>query len=398
MSRRIGVVATHRNGVLGAASSAIRKPLVLFEKQIALLAAFLVVLCIAFTVAVPSFVSVANIVAILAASAVLGLIAIGQSFAIISGGFDLSVQGVVPLVSVLYVVFSNHGIPTSADLILGIAVGGLIGTVNGVVITRVGINPLIATLGMLSIAGGLAYVFSAGTTVVLNNSGAAFLDNNIFAGIPIFVLVTLVFAILAGALLRFTALGRTVYAVGGNRTAAWLAGIRINAVTLFVYSVSGAFAAAAGIVVASELAAGSGTVESAAALDSIAAVIIGGAALTGGEGGVTGTILGVLLLGVISDGLQIMGVSAFYQEIATGGVLLLAVAIQRLRQKGGGSKVQGDDQVQEEGGRGSLEFVHDRSVGWGNVKNGAARLREDVTWTGSHRKLTVNNEEGDTTG
>lgn len=307
----------------------------LLESPPALLGLFIVALCVAFSVLTGSFDTGSNAVTIVSGSAVLAMVSLGQTFAMISGGFDLSVAGVAPLAAVVFCILSNDGLPATAAIGAVIAIGVLVGLVNGTIITWIGINPLITTLGMLSITGGLAYAASSGITVSLNDPGAGFLANPLPGNVPLFVVITIVLAVVGWLLLRFTTVGRSVYAVGGNRSAAWLAGIRVNGLTVLVYAMCGALAALAGVVVASELLAGSGTVESTAALDSIAAVVLGGAALAGGEGSVAGAMLGVLVIGIIGNGLQLIHISSFYQQIATGAILLLAVGTQRLRRLGG---------------------------------------------------------------
>jgi ribose transport system permease protein len=304
----------------------------LAESPVGLLAVFVIVLCVVFSLMKSgTFDTEANAVTIVSASAVIGLISIGQAYVLISGGFDLSVAGVAPLAGVVFVLFSNDNIATPINIVLVVGIGALVGVINGAIITWAGINPLITTLGMLSVTGGAAYAVSSGVTVALNNTGAAFLNNLLPGNVPVFVIVTIAAAVLGALLLRFTTFGRRIYAMGANREAAWLAGIRVDGLTVVVYAICGALAAFAGIVVASELLAGSGTVESSAGLDSVAAVVLGGAALTGGEGSVEGAMLGVLVIGIIGNGLQLLNISAFYQQIATGVILLLAVGVQRLQ-------------------------------------------------------------------
>lgn len=323
--------AGDRPGRAAGRTSMPRRVVMLAESQTSVLGIFVVALCAAFSALTGSFDTASNAVTIVSGSAVLAIVALGQTFAMISGGFDLSVSGVAPLAAVTFCILSNDGLPTAAAITVVLAVGAAVGIINGCVITWIGINPLITTLGMLSITGGAAYAASSGVTVPLNSGGAGFLANSLPGNVPIFVLVALALAIAGGILLKVTTLGRRIYAVGGNRAAAWLSGIRVNGLTVLVFAVCGGLAALAGIVVASELLAGSGTVEASAALDSIAAVVLGGAALTGGEGSVLGTMLGVLVIGVIGNGLQLSHISAFYQQIATGAILLLAVGSQRLR-------------------------------------------------------------------
>ena len=299
---------------------------------------FYVVILIFFSVSTPNFMQFSNAINILSAISVLGIVAIGQAIAIVSGGFDLSVSGTLPLGAVAYAALVNRPMSIFEATILVILLGASIGLGNGLVITKIGINPLITTLGTLSIGAGLAFVFTNGITTPLKDLNTGIWGNTAFAGITYDVIALLVLAVVSFLVLRFTVFGRQIYAIGGNREAARLAGIRVDLVSIVVYMISGALAAFAGEVTTSQLLAGSATVGGAAALQSIAAVILGGAALTGGEGGIVGTLLGVLILGTIADGMALMHVATFYQQVATGAVLLLAVGFGRLRQLLGGQR------------------------------------------------------------
>ncbi|HUG14177.1 MAG TPA: ABC transporter permease [Thermomicrobiales bacterium] len=290
-----------------------------------------VIIVIFFSFATEHFFTYSNGINVLTNVTVIGIVAIGQTIAIISGGFDLSVSGVVPLGAVSFAILTNAGWPVTLAIMMVLLIGASVGVVNGLVVTIVGINPLIATLGTLSITSGLAYTLSKGVTIPFQNRGAGVLADKTAGGISYYVLLLLFLSIVGFVMLRYTVFGRMLYAIGGNREASRLAGMRVNLVTVLVYVTCSALAALAGVVVASQLLAGSATVGSQAALQSIAAVILGGAALTGGVGGIPGTLIGVLVLGTVSNGMALMQVPAFYQQIATGSILLLAVAFGRLR-------------------------------------------------------------------
>lgn len=292
---------------------------------------FYVFVLIFFSVQVDHFLEYSNFTAILANVAVLGVVSIGQAIAIISGGFDLSVSGTLPLGAVAYAYLVNDGLSYPLATILVVLIGAAIGLVNGFVIARLQINPLITTLATLSIASGLAYTITNGVTVVFEGDSAAVWGNTAFKSIQWGVVALAILAVASFVVLRYTVYGRSLYALGGNREASRLAGIRVDLMTASVYVVCGACAAFAGVLVASQLFAGSATVGVDANLRSITAVILGGAALTGGVGGISGTLLGVLLLGTIANGMALMQVQTFYQQIATGCVLLLAVGFGSLR-------------------------------------------------------------------
>ncbi len=268
---------------------------------------------------------------ILSNVSVIGIVTLGQALVLISGGFDLSVAGTVPLGGVIFTTLINRGLGISEAWIAAVLGGCLIGIGNGLIITRIGINPLVTTLGTLSITAGLAYVVTNGVTVPFNDLTQGPINSPIL-GMPLYVWTMIFISIIAFLALHFTVFGRMIYAIGGNREASRLAGIRVDLVTTSVYAISGSLGAFAGVMLAQQLLAGSPTVGSTAALTSIAAVILGGASLTGGVGGIPGALVGVLVLGTIANGMALMQVPSFYQQIATGSILLLAVGFGQLRQ------------------------------------------------------------------
>lgn len=299
--------------------------------QFVILLVFLASLVIVFALLNPNFLRLNNVLTILSISAVIGLVSLGQVLPLISGGFDLSVSGVVPLGGVLFAVLSNAGLPFLPTLLSVIVAGAACGLANGLLITRLHINPLIATLGTLSITGGLALTISNGLQIPFENTDMGVLAAPGIFGVNNQVWLFIGLAIVLHIVLRSTAYGRRIYAVGGNGEAARLAGIRVGAVKTSVYVLCSSFAALAGIVLASQLLTGSGTAGISTNLQSITAVILGGATLAGGLGGVPGTVLGVLILGSLSNGMSLNFVPTFYQSIATGVVLLLAVALGQSR-------------------------------------------------------------------
>lgn len=303
------------------------------DPQFVVLASFYTVLVIAFSLATPNFMSWSNGVNILSNVTVLGFVALGQTLAIVSGGFDLSVSGTLPLGAVAYVILTNAGVPAPLAMALVVGMGAVVGIVNGILVNKVGISPLIATLGTLSVTGGLALTLSRGVTIPMSNFDAGFLSEFAFGRVSWYVLVLIVLCIGVHALMRYTVLGRMIYAVGGNADASRLAGIRVEAVSITVYTICAMLAAFAGIVVASQLLVGSANVGADVALNSVAAVILGGASLLGGVGTIGGTLIGVLILGTIANGMALMMVPSFYQQMANGVILLLAVGLGRLRER-----------------------------------------------------------------
>jgi ribose transport system permease protein len=284
-----------------------------------------------FSIRIDGFLGADTAETILAGATVLGLVAVGQTFAIISGGFDLSVGGMVPLGAVLYgELLNSSGIGLA--LLLTVAAGVAVGLVNGVIVARMKINALIGTLAMLSVTGGVAFIVADGQTIPLTGAHAGLWGDPALLGLQTGTVAFVVVAVLATLVLRYTTYGRTVYTIGGNREAALLAGLNVDAVSVSVYALSGACAAFGGAVAASQLLASSPTIGTDTTLNSIAAVVLGGASLAGGVGGVPGTVLGVLLLGTTTVGLGLLQVASFYQTIVTGLVLLLAVMFGRLRE------------------------------------------------------------------
>jgi ribose transport system permease protein len=238
---------------------------------------------------------------------------------------------VLPIGAVVFGILVNGGLPVVAALVVAVLAGAAAGLVNGAIITVAGIDPLITTLGMLSVTGGLALVITNGVNKPFDNMNDGGLAVSSVGDIPNPVWILVGLALAAVFVLRFTVYGRMLYALGGNREASRLAGLRTALLTTSVYVVCGALAAFAGVVVASQLLSGSPTVGRDASLTSIAAVILGGGVLGGGRGGVLGTLLGVLVLGTLSNGLALLQIPSFYQQIATGGVLLIAVGFSRLQ-------------------------------------------------------------------
>ena len=294
------------------------------------LGGFYIIVLIYFSVQAPFFFSASNAVNILSNVSVIGIVTLGQAYVLIAGGFDLSVSGTVPLGGVIFTLLLNRGFNIPEAWVIAVLAGCGIGLVNGLIITRIGINALVTTLGTWSITVGLAYVVTNGETLAFNDLNNGPIDN-VVAGMPIYVWIFILIMVIGFIVLRYTVFGRMIYAIGGNREASRLAGIRVDLITTSVYVMSGGLGAFAGVMLAQQLIAGAPTVGQTAALNSIAAVILGGASLSGGVGGIPGTLVGVLVLGTIANGMALMQVPSFYQQIATGGVLLLAVGFGRLR-------------------------------------------------------------------
>ena len=295
------------------------------------ISAFLAIAVGAFALIASNFLTYSNLVTILSTAAATAIVTLGQTVVIIIGGFDLSVGGVVPLAAICFVKVTNSGSSLAIGLLAALGVGAVVGLANGLFITKAKINPLITTLGTLSVTGGLAYQIANGQSIPFNDTSIGVLANNAIGRIPVDVLLVVALAVLLTLVLRFTVYGRSIYAIGGNREASWLAGLRVDGITISAYIVCGALAALGGVALASQVLSADGSLGTNVALTSVAAVILGGGSLTGGTGGAFGAMIGVLLLGTLADGLTLLSVSSFYQQIVTGAVLLGAVGFAQLR-------------------------------------------------------------------
>jgi ribose transport system permease protein len=295
----------------------------------------LIVLAVVMAVLSPTFLTFRNIFNVGTQVAVIAIIALGSTFVIVSGGIDLSVGSVLALAGIVFGWASaKAGLPLPVALLLGIVVGALAGFVNGNLVNFANIPPFIATLAMLSAARGLALVISGGIPISKIPSSLQTLGNgDLFGVIPLPVVLMVGMWVLAAWVLRYTYAGRCMYAIGGNEEAARLSGINVVRQKLLIYTLSGLFAAIAGILLTARLASAQPQAGVGFELDAIAAVVIGGASLSGGVGSATGTIVGAFILGVLRNGLNLLNVSAFWQQVVIGAVIVLAVMTDTLRRR-----------------------------------------------------------------
>jgi ribose transport system permease protein len=287
-------------------------------------------LAAALSVLSPSFLTPSNLLNVLRQIAVNALLAFGMTTVILGAGIDLSVGSVLAFSGALAAGFSVEGWPPALAMIAALVVGALLGLFNGVFVAYARIAPFIVTLAALTIFRGATLVYTDGRPITGLPDAFDALGNGAWLGVPVPVWVMLAFLLLTHFLLRFTALGRAIYAVGGNEEAARLSGIRIVRVKLFAYAYSGLAAALGALVLAGRLNSAQPTAGGGFELDAIAAVVVGGTSLFGGRGGVVGTFLGALIIGVLNNGMNLLDVSAFYQQIVKGGVILGALLIDRL--------------------------------------------------------------------
>ncbi len=286
----------------------------------------LVLECVILGVSTDAFFSTGNLSNVLRQNAFTAILAAGMSFAILTGGIDLSVGSVVGLSGVLCADVLNRGGGLAAGIGAGLLVGAVVGGVNGLVVTRVGIPPFVTSLAMMLIVRGAAYKYTDARTISGLPPGFAALSQ----GLGPTVVMVAVFA-LTWLLLMRTPFGRHVYATGGNREAAWLAGIRVDGVLLRVYALCGTCAGLAGVLVASRLNAGYPKAGEFYELDAVTAVVVGGTSLFGGRGSIWGTLAGAFFIGILNNGLNLFHVEPYDQLIAKGLVLLAAASLDRWR-------------------------------------------------------------------
>lgn len=301
------------------------------NSSLGLLAAYLG-LVVVFALVSPAFLSPPNLVNIAQTLAIIAIVAAGQTLVVISGGVDLSVGATAALSGVVIgLLYNNAGLPIWPATTLGLLSGVLVGLLNGLVVTRLRINAVIATLGSLSIVRGAAFVFTGAETARLEVESFKFIGRGAIAGIPVPLLIMVVVFAALFVFLNHTDAGRRIYAVGGNADAARLAGVDVDRTRLLVYVLCGLLSALGGVLLAAQLAASFPKAANGLELTVIAAVILGGCSLSGGKGGVLGALLGVLVLRTLDNGLVLANVSSYYQEVARGAVLLLAVGFDQLR-------------------------------------------------------------------
>nr|WP_277949945.1 ABC transporter permease [Bailinhaonella thermotolerans] len=293
----------------------------------------LVVLVVALALLSGDFLTVTNLLNVGVQAAVTAILAFGVTFVIITGGIDLSV-GAVAALSAIVLAWSatEAGLPWPLAALLALAVGLLCGLVNAALVAYGKLPPFIATLAMLGVARGLALVLSEGSPIPMPET-VAHLGDTIAEYLPVPVLVMVFMGVITAVVLNRTYPGRAMYAIGGNEEAARLSGIKVNRQKLVTYALSGAFAAVGGVVLASRLASAQPQAASGYELDAIAAVVIGGASLSGGKGRAFGTFVGALILAVLRNGLNLLSVSAFWQQVVIGVVIALAVLLDTLRRK-----------------------------------------------------------------
>ena len=290
----------------------------------------LVGLCVLLTILTPHFLTVSNLLNITQQTTINAIIAVGMTFVILSGGIDLSVGSIVALAGVVLGSALQAGLPVPLAIALSLATGALSGLVNGLLITRGGLPPFIATLGMMSIARGLALMYTDGRPISGFDAGFRSLATGSGLMVPTPVILMVMIYIAAHFVLTRTTFGRYVYAIGGNEEATRLSGVRVAFNKTMVYVLAGITSAIAAVTLTARLNSAQPIAGMMYELDAIAATVIGGTSLLGGSGTVTGTLVGALIMGVLRNGLNLLGISSFLQQVVIGAVIIAAVLVDSI--------------------------------------------------------------------
>ncbi len=295
-----------------------------------LLVAFIGI-CVALSLITPQFLTVQNLTIIVTQVSINALLAFGVTFVIITGGIDLSVGSMVAVTGVVAASFAHPDTyPVAVPLLAGLLAGLLFGAFNGFIITRSNVPPFIVTLGTMTIGRGLALILSKGRPVSNLSDSFNFIGGGKIGGIPMLIIILILVFAVCSVILRRTVIGRYMYAVGGNEQAARASGIDLSRVKMVVYTLCGGLSALAGILLTSRITTGQPNAGTGFELDAIAAAIIGGTSTSGGTGTMTGTLIGALLIGVISNGLDLLNVTSYYQQVVMGVIIIAAVVLDSL--------------------------------------------------------------------
>jgi ribose transport system permease protein len=295
----------------------------------------LLVVCIGLAFMSPDFLTVGNVLDVTRQVSINAVISFGMTLTILLGGIDLSVGSILAVASVMTALLMKAGWDAPLATLIGIVAGALMGAVNGLVIAKGKVAPFIATLGLMTLLRGVALVLSKGSPISGFSSYFFALQGGGYVAhlVPIPVVWMLAMFALFWFVLTKTVFGRHVYATGGNEEAAKLSGVKTDGVQIVVYTISGAMAALAGVILTSRLDSAQPTAGAGYELDAITAVVLGGTSLSGGRGWIFGTLVGALIIGVLNNGLNLLGVSSFYQQVIKGSVILIAVLLDRAGKK-----------------------------------------------------------------
>lgn len=292
----------------------------------------LILLCVAMTILSDKFLTTRNLLTVLRQTSINAVIATGMTFAILLGGIDLSVGSVLAICGAVAASMISGGVDPFLTILAVLMLGLGIGVVNGLLISKGKLQPFIATLGTMTLLRGLTLVYTQGRPIGTGAAGKLMFDkigSGYFLGLPIPVYIMIVVFIIAYYILRHLRMGRYIYALGSNEEATLYSGIKVDRVKIFVYGACGMLAALAGIIVTARLGSAQPTAGSGYELDAIAAVVLGGTSMSGGIGTIGGTAIGALIIGVLNNALNLLQVPSYYQDVAKGIVILLAVLLDR---------------------------------------------------------------------
>ncbi|MEC0297196.1 MULTISPECIES: ABC transporter permease [Peribacillus] len=291
----------------------------------------LVLLFIVITVLNPSFMEPNNILNLLRQTSINALIAFGMTFIILTGGIDLSVGSILALSSALMAGMMVSGLDPILAILVGILLGAIMGVINGILVSKGKMAPFIVTLATMTIFRGLTLVYTDGKPITGIGDSVMFqmLGRGYFLGVPVPAVVMIIAFMILWFLLHKTSFGRKTYAIGGNEKASRISGIKVDRVKVAIYGLAGTMAAIAGAILTSRLNSAQPTAGQSYEMDAIAAVVLGGTSLSGGKGRLFGTLVGVLIIGTLNNGMNLLGVSSFYQQVVKGAVILIAVLLDR---------------------------------------------------------------------
>jgi ribose transport system permease protein len=287
---------------------------------------------VVFTILSRYFFTLDNFMKIGLYTAQMGVLSTGMTMALLSGGLDISVGSMMALVGMVCATQLQRGTGALPTVLLGLVVGALCGVLNGVIITKGRVNAFITTLGTMTIFRGLALIYSSGKTILITNANYNLIGRHyLFGAVPIPLLIMVIMFVMSALVLKYTTFGRKVYSVGGNEQASYLAGIAVEKTRFLIYVIIGVCGGMGGIMLSSQSGAGIPSAAGTINMEVISAVILGGTSLSGGKGKITGTILGVLILSTLGNGLNMLSVPSFYQEVIRGIVLIAAVVFDTMK-------------------------------------------------------------------
>ena len=309
-----------------------KKQFAFVMKQYGIFIGFLLIVLV-LSLSTSAFLTPRNITNIIRQTSIHGIMAVGMTFVILTAGIDLSVGSILALTGVLCADLEHRGLPVLAIIVLTLLLGAILGLFNGIVITKGKVTPFVVTLGMMSIARGFALIYAGGYPISGFEKPFRYIGRGALLNIPIPILIFIITLVIAAIVLRHTRLGRYIYAIGGNEETVKLSGINADLYKSIAYVISGLTSGLAAVVLTSRLNAGEPIAGTGYELDVIASVVIGGTSLMGGRGGVWGTLVGALLIGTINNGMNLHGISSYWQLVVKGLIIVGAVLLDRFREE-----------------------------------------------------------------